>query len=257
MATNRTKAELDALRDELERRVRNGESRAEAARDLGIEQSTASNWALEGGWRRKDLAADRAEELAEAMKSVRESRPDAAPERIAIAVTEALMDQGRLDEADRAARFSNRLIQALDRIDEREARRRGESGRRGEAGRREQEPWRGDEDYPGIPDTAEEFHQKLDAMMAELDAEDELERAETEEANTRVRADWNAIVASGVCPCCRGSLSRPGAQPPPLQVTWPLEVEDEEARFPESSNDLPGNSGVDASSIGGVSNEAP
>jgi hypothetical protein len=119
MATNRTRAELDALRAELEKRVRSGESRAEVARDLGIDQSTASTWALEGGWRRKDLAEDRAEELAEAMRRVRNARPDAAPERMAIAMTETLMEQGRLEEADRAAQLSNQLIKALDGIDER------------------------------------------------------------------------------------------------------------------------------------------
>jgi hypothetical protein len=245
MATHRTREERDSLREQLERRVRNGESRAEVARDLGIEQSTASKWALEGGWRHKDLSADRAEEMAEAMRSIRSARPDAEPERIAIALTEALMDEGRFAEAERAARFSNRLVQALDRIDQREARRRVDPAVRNK------EPWRKDQDEEEHVDV-DELRAQLDALLAEIDGDDPMASGDQHQA----RAEGDAAVVSGICPCCRGSHSRPGASPPPFQTTWPLEVSlEEEACLPESSNETPGNGGAGPPLIGGASNE--
>lgn len=44
---------------EAERLVRLGESRAEVSRRLGVHVSTLSQWALRGGWRKKDLDMER------------------------------------------------------------------------------------------------------------------------------------------------------------------------------------------------------
>jgi len=47
--------ETEELKAEAERRVRAGECRADVARSLGIPVSTLRDWALKGGWRRKDI----------------------------------------------------------------------------------------------------------------------------------------------------------------------------------------------------------
>ena len=59
---SRTYAELLGLEMEAERLVRSGESRAEVSRRLGVHVSTLSQWALKGGWRRKDLDLERSGE---------------------------------------------------------------------------------------------------------------------------------------------------------------------------------------------------
>lgn len=58
----RSYAELLGLEVEAERLVRSGESRAEVSRRLGVHVSTLSQWALKGGWRRKDLDLERSRE---------------------------------------------------------------------------------------------------------------------------------------------------------------------------------------------------
>ncbi len=59
---SRTYAELMGLEMEAERLVRSGESRAEVSRRLGVHVSTLSQWALKGGWRRKDIELERSRE---------------------------------------------------------------------------------------------------------------------------------------------------------------------------------------------------
>ena len=59
---SRSYAELLGLEMEAERLVRSGESRAEVSRRLGVHVSTLSQWALKGGWRRKDIELERSGE---------------------------------------------------------------------------------------------------------------------------------------------------------------------------------------------------
>lgn len=61
-AVARTYAELLGLQAEAERLVRQGESRAEVSRRLGVSVQTLAGWALRGGWRRKDLDLERSRE---------------------------------------------------------------------------------------------------------------------------------------------------------------------------------------------------
>lgn len=58
----RTYAELMGLEFEAERLVRQGVSRAEVSRRLGVHQQTLAGWALRGGWRKKDLDMERSRE---------------------------------------------------------------------------------------------------------------------------------------------------------------------------------------------------
>jgi hypothetical protein len=62
MSSTRTPAEVENLKKEAERRVRAGQRRVEAARDLGVPPSTLGMWASAGLWRRKDLAFERDQE---------------------------------------------------------------------------------------------------------------------------------------------------------------------------------------------------
>lgn len=55
-------AEREILKAEAEMRVRSGQSRADVSRELGIPLPTLAQWACQGGWRRKDLEEDRAQE---------------------------------------------------------------------------------------------------------------------------------------------------------------------------------------------------
>ena len=62
MATERSSLELTALNVRAERLVREGYSRADVSRMLGVSAATLAQWALRQGWRKKDLeyeAADR------------------------------------------------------------------------------------------------------------------------------------------------------------------------------------------------------
>ncbi|MEZ6028711.1 MAG: hypothetical protein R3C46_03075 [Hyphomonadaceae bacterium] len=59
----RSYAELMGLEFEAERLVRAGESRAEVSRRLGVHLSTLAQWALRGGWRKKDLEMERNTEI--------------------------------------------------------------------------------------------------------------------------------------------------------------------------------------------------
>lgn len=65
MAGYRSPTEREALQAEAERRVRAGEARSEVARSLGVPLNTVSVWALDGGWRRKDIEAERADATVE------------------------------------------------------------------------------------------------------------------------------------------------------------------------------------------------
>ncbi|MDP3493940.1 MAG: hypothetical protein Q8R82_12565 [Hyphomonadaceae bacterium] len=58
----RSYAELMGLEFEAERLVRQGTSRAEVSRRLGVHPQTLSTWALRGGWRKKDLDMERSGE---------------------------------------------------------------------------------------------------------------------------------------------------------------------------------------------------
>jgi hypothetical protein len=146
----RLNAARKVLYDEAERRVRAGESRAEVARALHIPVSTVRDWALQGGWRRKDLGLDHDPGRGEALlnqiiemnRAERETglsliegaRQKAAafvdrmkassstgglpnaqavpPRQLAIGLAHSLLEQGRLAEAERAARFAIRFAQA-------------------------------------------------------------------------------------------------------------------------------------------------
>ncbi len=60
----RSYAEMMGLEVEAERLVRMGESRAEVSRRLGVHTQTLAQWALRGGWRKKDLDMERHAEIA-------------------------------------------------------------------------------------------------------------------------------------------------------------------------------------------------
>lgn len=69
----RSFAELMGLEVEAERLVRCGESRAEVSRRLGVSTSTLSQWALSGGWRKKDLDMERSGEATlETLRTIRD-----------------------------------------------------------------------------------------------------------------------------------------------------------------------------------------
>lgn len=99
--------EAGVLKIEAERRVREGQSRAEVGRALGIAPMTLAQWALAGGWRRVDLEKERASELVR----MATQRIDAAEAREAesdAALREALAEareRGRLAALGRRGRF--------------------------------------------------------------------------------------------------------------------------------------------------------
>lgn len=69
----RSYPELMGLEFEAERLVRMGESRAEVSRRLGVSLSTLSQWALRGGWRKKDLDMERSSEATlETLRTIRD-----------------------------------------------------------------------------------------------------------------------------------------------------------------------------------------
>jgi hypothetical protein len=152
MTTIRTEAENAALMEEAERRVRAGESHADVADALGVPPSTFSLWARKGRWRRKDIACEineergramlaqiaeraaaeqaamlertaRAKELAEAAEAAmraadpgRSGKPEGlmspSTPSLSLAMAHHLVQQGMLDEAERATRIAQRFAQA-------------------------------------------------------------------------------------------------------------------------------------------------
>jgi hypothetical protein len=152
MSSTRSPSETGALKSEAERRVRAGENRIDVAHRLGLSPSTLANWAAEGGWRRKDLdseidaergramlgkiaaavARDRRESAEKTAKSreladgaqalLREADPgnsgampglkEPTGRQLAMTVARRLLEQGEVDEADRAARIAIRFAQA-------------------------------------------------------------------------------------------------------------------------------------------------
>jgi hypothetical protein len=158
MPTERTEAEVAALAAEAEQRVRRGERHADVAEALGIPSSTLSDWARRGRWRRKDLAFERdmargrlalaeieqvAARTREAvLKQAAETKEIAAtadaamakadPEgdgrptglvavtapQLSMAMAEKLLQQGRLDDAERAARFALQFSKAQQAVNE-------------------------------------------------------------------------------------------------------------------------------------------
>ena len=149
MFNTRTPSEIEQLKKEAERRVRAGENRVDVALDLGIPTSTMSLWASIGGWRKKDIAfelneergqamlakiaettlreqeevsknAARAKELGEAalaaMKAADPHDDANLPgarivpgHQLAVAMSHNLLKEGRLEEAESAARLALRL----------------------------------------------------------------------------------------------------------------------------------------------------
>jgi hypothetical protein len=154
MLMTKTSSEPFTLRAEAERRVRAGQSRSDVASELNIPPSTLALWALRGGWRSKDLRAERAKLVADiAVRVTRQScKPDIEPveiksadprlgrasakttearagsarplpERVSLSIARVLMEQGLLEEAERAARFSLRYMDAAERVEARELKR--------------------------------------------------------------------------------------------------------------------------------------
>ena len=52
-------SETIRLQQEAERRTRAGQSRPDISRELGVPLHLLASWALKGGWRIKDLRAER------------------------------------------------------------------------------------------------------------------------------------------------------------------------------------------------------
>jgi hypothetical protein len=143
MSGTRTEAELAELRAEAERRVRNGERQVDVARDLGLPPTTVSGWAARGGWLRRDLKRENNEERAKiaagAIESIRDRKVWQPPDRVwlgkydevdaatpafrFIVLTQAMMEQGRLEDAERSARSADRLLSALEKLEKRAERR--------------------------------------------------------------------------------------------------------------------------------------
>ncbi len=161
MSGQRSLIEQQLLKMEAQRRMRAGDACAEIASGLGISQSTLGNWAAEGRWRKRDIVfersdergqallaqiaetkireyeeterrAARARELGEsAMKAMQAADPDGdgtAPgmtalptHQLSLAMAHDLLQQGRLDDADRAARFAMRFAQAQKATNDRDS----------------------------------------------------------------------------------------------------------------------------------------
>lgn len=70
----RSSQELMGLRYEAERMVREGTSRAEVARRLGVHPQTLAGWALMGGWRKCDIDYQRSPKVTKAtLGAIREA----------------------------------------------------------------------------------------------------------------------------------------------------------------------------------------
>ena len=141
MTTQRSEPEVEALKQEAERRVRAGETRIEVALSLGVSETTLAGWAVRGGWRRKDIARENREEntrraaariaevrairedeerrrqawrkfLADGGKDPRAASEAASPERLSMQLAASHLEQGEVEAAERAARLADRLVQA-------------------------------------------------------------------------------------------------------------------------------------------------
>jgi hypothetical protein len=163
MSSTRSPSETEILKVEAERRVRAGDTRADVARDLGVPLSTIGLWATLGGWRRKDIAYEvdeergraalariaetsaaqvaasekriaKARELGEAalkaMQAADVSGEGLPPgmthvptHQLSMQLAHNLLQQGRLDEAEQAARFALRFAKAQAVTRDREAER--------------------------------------------------------------------------------------------------------------------------------------
>jgi len=131
---------LAELRAEAERRVRSGEAQLEVAHDLDVPPTTLSGWATRGGWRRRDLDREVYEERARIAAKTRESmqaiekppRPKQVwlgrqgeidiqtPGLRFVLLAQAMMEEGRLEDAERCARTADRLMNVLNRLERRD-----------------------------------------------------------------------------------------------------------------------------------------
>jgi len=226
MSMQRSPLEIRVLKESAEARVRKGDAYADIARDLGISLSTLGNWAGQGRWRRKHIAFERNEERAkavlaqiaeirkrqdeeaekraakakqfseiavEAMQSADSmgigTRPEmaAAPaHQLSMAMAYALLQQGQLGEAERAARFAIRFAQAQKVVNDEDA------GRWRKDRERMMDWWK---------NNSERF------TIFERHAADAID-----ELTSRVRFDQLAMEA-GLCPTC----TRPAD-------FWPAEI---------------------------------
>ena len=90
----RSYPELMGLQVEAERLVRMGESRAEVSRRLGVHPQTLAQWALQGGWRKKDLDMERqAEATTRTLMAIRKGNRQADEQMAARAALEGFMRQ--------------------------------------------------------------------------------------------------------------------------------------------------------------------
>ncbi len=80
----RSGAEIMGLQYEAERLVRQGMARAEVSRRLGVHTQTLAQWALQGGWRKKDLDYARSTEATRKTILVIRGANEAAAERRAL-----------------------------------------------------------------------------------------------------------------------------------------------------------------------------
>lgn len=79
----RSRTELMGLMFEAERLVREGVSRAEVSRQLGVHAQTLAGWALRHGWRLKDIEAERQARNAQAtLTDIHASRRAAAEQAV-------------------------------------------------------------------------------------------------------------------------------------------------------------------------------
>jgi transposase-like protein len=215
MSKQRSPLEIQVLKESAEARVRKGDAYADIARDLGVSQTTLGNWAGEGRWRKKHIAFERNEERAkamlaqiaeskrradeeaekraakakvlgdlalEAMQSASSKGLGARPEmaaapahQLSMAMAQALLQQGQLGEAERAARFAIRFAQAQKFVNDEDA------GRWREDRERMMDWWRNNSERFFI------LHRHA------TDAADEL--------RSRVKFDQMAREA-GLCPTC-------------------------------------------------------
>lgn len=103
----------EAVRDEAERRVREGQPRAEVARLLGVPLPTMAQWAHAGRWRLKDLQRERAGELAEAAaRRISTGHALDVFDRVRAAEVEEKLASAALEDAKRVQEATLRLAQA-------------------------------------------------------------------------------------------------------------------------------------------------
>lgn len=229
---------LQLRKETAEFRMRRGDACADIARELGVSQSTLAAWAAEGRWRKKDIAFERSEERGQAlladlaklkageheeaerraaqarelgeaaMKAMQAADPkgEGAPlgmkpntRQLALSMAHALLEQGRLDEADRAARFAFRIAQAQKMMNE------------AEEARWRDDRWRIMDWWKKNREGFIAFHTHANEAIDELRANIRRERLHLEE---------------GMCPAC----SRPAD-------FWPAEMHDVRTRAVERIED--------------------